>query len=389
MAKVRFKNSARVMRAIKQVFKDTAESKRMLNKIGEFTVDRNQFFARSGKSLANNKSPVKLPMLKETTKKIRKQLAFAFPNFIDATFFKADKSNVTFTGQLLKSLSFNIKRDSVALIFKGGRKKMMPDDASTNDEVYDNLEKLGFGFVGLDEKGQKRVKKLVLDEFRRTSKSSLIKHDKECIMQDDNEMSSGQPNETASGTEGETQQQSTSGSDSVKYDTYKKLLGEKKAADSRMKALEDKLNALEVDKMQAEGNKDELIQKLQADLSVTRDSLKQKDQAYAYATLGSQVKTEAAKMGCQDPDSLVKLMDLQGIPIDPETFRGDSDNIKMMLEEEKRSRPFYFGKPAPNIQDVKRQDAILQSSTPDEHDLSNKSREEIDAYIKKYGSQLS
>ena len=133
-------------------------------------MERNQFFDRSGKSLEDNISTKKVPLLKESTKAIRKQIAFAFPSFIDGTFFKADKSNVTFTGQLVKSLKFRIRDTSVFLLFKGSRKKLMPDDASTNDEVYDNLKSIGFGFLGLDEKGQKRVKKMVLNEFRRTIK---------------------------------------------------------------------------------------------------------------------------------------------------------------------------------------------------------------------------
>ena len=170
MAKVRFKNIDKVTARLNTVFNEAKTSKKMLNEIGTFVVERNKFFARSGKSLEDNNVPKKLPFLKESTIRIRKQLAFTFPSMIDGTFFKADKSNVTFTGQLLKSLRYTVKRDSIALIFLGGRKKMMPDDAATNDQVYDNLKSLGFGFVGLDEKGQKRVARLVLDEFRRTLK---------------------------------------------------------------------------------------------------------------------------------------------------------------------------------------------------------------------------
>jgi len=203
-------------------------------------------------------------------------------------------------------------------------------------------------------------------------------------MQDNEQLSSGQPDDKASGSAGDTQQVS-SGNDSVKYDTYKKVLGEKKAADQRMRELEDKLNSFEVEKMQAEGNSIELIKKLQADLTLTRESLKKKDQAYAFATLGSQVKTEAAKMGCQDPDSLIKLMDLQGIPVDPDTFRGDTDNIRMMLESEKKSRPFFFGKAAPLIHDVAQQNAVLQQPGVD---FSSMTRVELDAYIKKHGDKL-
>lgn len=203
-------------------------------------------------------------------------------------------------------------------------------------------------------------------------------------MSDNEQMSSGQPEAQASGSEGD-KQHSTSGSDSVKYDTYKKLLGEKKAADQRLKSLEEKLNTLEVEKMSAEGNKDELIQKLQDQVRGLQDSLKQKDQAYAFTTLGSQVKTEAAKMGCQDPDSLVKLMDLSGIPVDPDSYTGDVDNIRMMLEDQKKARPFFFGKPAPQVHDVSQQNSVMQKPGVD---FSSMSREELNDYLKKHAGEI-
>lgn len=203
-------------------------------------------------------------------------------------------------------------------------------------------------------------------------------------MSEENKVSSGQPVQEASGSTGDTQPVA-SGNDSVKYDTYKKLLGEKKATDQRMRDLEQKLNSLEVEKMAAEGNKDELIEKLQDQARNLQDSLKKKDQAYAFATLGAQVKTEAAKMGCQDPDSLVKLMDLSGVPVDPESYRGDADNIRMLVEDKKKEMPFYFGKAAPTVHDVAQQNAVLQNPTVD---FKSMSREELDAYVKKHGTEL-
>lgn len=200
-------------------------------------------------------------------------------------------------------------------------------------------------------------------------------------------MSSGQPADTVVTTDGDTLT-TTSGSDSVKYDTYKKLLGEKKAADQRARDFEERLSAAESDKMRSEGNTEALLLKIQEENANLKKSLTQKEQAFAYATLGSQVKTEAARMGCQDPDSLVKLMDLKGIPVDPETFRADTDALRMMLESEKNTRPFYFGKPAPNVLDVKRQDVVFSNDPMGEHDISKMSRDQLAAYVTKYGSKL-
>ena len=89
------------------------------------------------------------------------------------------------------------------------------------------------------------------------------------------------------------------------------------------------------------------------------------------------------KMGCANPEDLIKLMDLNAIPVDPETFTGDTDSIRIMLEDQKKSRPFFFSKPAPNVQDVSQQNSILQKPVKD---YSQMSREELDAELAKVGN---
>lgn len=181
-------------------------------------------------------------------------------------------------------------------------------------------------------------------------------------MSEEQEMSSGQPAKKISDQTGGDTQLSTGGTDKVGYDTYKKVLGEKKAVDVKLRELELKFENMEIAKMTAEGNKDELLDKFQKQNIELHDRLKKKDEAYAFATLGSQVKTEAARMGCQDPDSLVKLMDLSSVPVDPESFKADTDSVRMMLEDQKKTRPFFFGKQAPTIHDVSQSNTIPQRS---------------------------
>lgn len=171
MAKVKIKNLNKVISSIKDVFEDTTTQKKLLDDIGELVVKRIQFFARTKKSLEGNDKPTPLPNLKDSTVKRRKEIGRRFPQEVDDDFFlpNTKRSNVTLTGQLLRALSFLVKKNEIVVFFKSGRKKAsFEEKRSTNDEVYDDLESRGFGFVGLDEKGQKQVKKLVLDEFRRT-----------------------------------------------------------------------------------------------------------------------------------------------------------------------------------------------------------------------------
>ena len=199
-----------------------------------------------------------------------------------------------------------------------------------------------------------------------------------------NEMGGAQPNDAVSGGQGgesvqagsaveQEQQQVTSRGES-------RLLGEVKSLKQQISDMKAYNEQLEMQKLEVEGNKDKMIEHLQNKVQSLESSNKQKESAFATATLGSQVKTEAAKMGCANPDDLVKLIDLQSIPVDPETYTGDTDSIRLMLEQEKKSRPFFFGKPAPQVQDVVQQNAVLNRP---QKDYSQMSREELDEEIKR------
>lgn len=171
MAKVKIKGIEEATKAAKEVFKDTKTSTKVLVDVGKLVQKRIVATARTGYSLEDNQRK-KFRSLKESTVESREALEKTYPERIDREFFKPDRANVTLTGQLLEAFKFKIDKAKglVFFFFKDERKKITPDDSSSNNEVYDNLQSLGYGFTGLDEKGQKRVKKIVLDEFRRNIK---------------------------------------------------------------------------------------------------------------------------------------------------------------------------------------------------------------------------
>ena len=171
MAEVKIKNLDKITKDLKKVFTDTKTQTRTLFEIGKFVRDRIVFEARSGYSLEGDKRK-KFPALKESTVNRRKGLEKTNPFVLDDRFFKADRANVTLTGQLLDAFKFKIQQQNGKIIFffKDLRKPIQSDDSTSNNEVYDNLKKLGFGFIGVDERSQKRVRKIVLDNFRRNIK---------------------------------------------------------------------------------------------------------------------------------------------------------------------------------------------------------------------------
>ena len=164
------KNVDRVARTINKVFNDARTQRRMYDDIGKFTTNRIVATARTGKSLEDNFDPQKFPKLKESTIKRRESLKRNNPFVLDEQFFRARFANVTLTGQLLESFRYRVQRSIVSFFFKDKRLPIYEGDETSNNNVYDNLESLGFGFVGLDFKGQQRVKRIVLDQLRREIK---------------------------------------------------------------------------------------------------------------------------------------------------------------------------------------------------------------------------
>lgn len=170
MAKVKIKNLDKIFDSVKKSLRETKRSEALLSEIGNFSVERIRFETRRGRTMVDNKSSRRLPPLKKTTKDFRKEIKESFPELVDPDFFRPNKSNVTLTGQLLKSLKFKIVKDKLIILIGGTRKISSISFTTRNEIVYRDLVELGFDFIGLDKKSQKRIKKLVLDEFRRTIK---------------------------------------------------------------------------------------------------------------------------------------------------------------------------------------------------------------------------
>lgn len=199
MAKVEIKNTRKVLKELKKLFKSVSKSKKLTNEIGDFSVKRIKQAARSGKSLESNNTREKLPKLKRFTKKLREALLDTAPELFD-DLAKPGRSNVTLTGQLVDAVNYEVKNNKIFIVIDGLRTnidfeslyktakiKFGPRDERTkilgfatswlddsqeilNRKVYENLKDLGFGFIGMDKKGQDRIIQLVLREFRRQIK---------------------------------------------------------------------------------------------------------------------------------------------------------------------------------------------------------------------------
>jgi phage gpG-like protein len=166
MAEVKFINLDVVLKNLREVFKDTPKNKQMLGEIGLFALDRIYRSTKSGKSLALNGQ--KNPSLSPGYINWRK--TYDGPK---GEFFSPTRSNLTLTGQLLNSLMLKIlpDRGAVTVSPTGNR----DDGEMTNQDLAKKLKNEGRPFLGMDETGQQRIKKLVLDEIRRQKKRKGFK----------------------------------------------------------------------------------------------------------------------------------------------------------------------------------------------------------------------
>jgi hypothetical protein len=151
------------------------------------------------------------------------------------------------------------------------------------------------------------------------------------VQENNNTVQSVQP--TASGGSETTQ--------TVKYDSYRKAVSEKKKIQAQLEETSARLAELEETRLASEGKKDELIQSLQERVKKYKGEIDQRDATYAYKSVSSQLKAEAAKLGCVDPDTLIKVAPLDTLEVG-EDYTVDAQSLKMLLDEQKEKMPYLF-----------------------------------------------
>lgn len=169
--------------------------------------------------------------------------------------------------------------------------------------------------------------------------------------------------EKSQGADGATQQadgnvvdQLTSESKSnqtVKFETYDKVMSKLKKTETEQKALLEKLSQIEQEKLEATGQKEQLIDKLKKDLDAEKKRVKDVTKTYATNVIHSQFKTKAIQEGCVNPNDLVQLMDFSDIDVD-ESFTVNEQIIAEKVETMKKNKPYLFASKNLNVKDVSR-----------------------------------
>jgi len=174
----------------------------------------------------------------------------------------------------------------------------------------------------------------------------------------------------------------TDNPNSVKYENFLREKRRAASATAENERLKAELESERQSKLEAEGNLAESNERLKKQVEELTKGKKQLAGNFAYNSLISQVEAVAAKLGCVDTEALGKLMDLKTVEIDMESFKADPEELKSMIEDQKKNRPWLFNKTGPKINSgnpsaefVQKKKAIADM-TPQEQDAMAK---QIDA----------
>ena len=179
MAKVKVTYDAgKALLDFKKRIKKVTNDRRLTKDWGEFLTTRVRFEARKGKPLNKDRS---FPELSDASKKIRRGLAKENPTHPS---YRAGKSNLTFSGQLIEAVSFeSLKNGKFKLFVRDSSRKLIVggDNTMSNSEIDKKLRKgvtsrqfgtrkfVLFDAAGLksDKKIPKRLKQILLRFLRR------------------------------------------------------------------------------------------------------------------------------------------------------------------------------------------------------------------------------
>ena len=171
-------------------------------------------------------------------------------------------------------------------------------------------------------------------------------------MSEENNGVSNTPAEAVGDGAQETQESTVSDSvnQTVQYHTHKKLLSQHKNAMTELSELRETVARIEAEKLEAEGDKDKLIESLKKQVHDANSKFKAAVGGIAQKNAMSAIVEEAVKIGCNSPGFVKKfLQDDIGALHFSEDFEPDRDQVMELVTKAKVEAPALFGKPAPNV----------------------------------------
>jgi hypothetical protein len=133
--------------------------------------------------------------------------------------------------------------------------------------------------------------------------------------------------------------------DQVSYESYQKLLSQKKKLDSEYEQMKARMNEYEQGKLEAEGKLKEAYENQKKLTQESENKFKSLFQNVAQKNLKTQFKMEAEKLGCVDADLAYLATDFSDVDISAD-LEFDPNKISEKLQNLSKSKPLLFKKDA-------------------------------------------
>lgn len=168
----------------------------------------------------------------------------------------------------------------------------------------------------------------------------------------------------------------------VAYETYQKLLGEKKNTQSKLQEYEQELRALREEKLKSEGKVQELNETYRSERDKYKTELEKTKQQYAWNALTNTIKSHASKHNCKDPEGFIRLMDdedLKRIEVG-EDFSINTDSLEQVINDYKNKKSYLFDSSKKSVANGNPTTKIQENK----NDFSKLSNKEIEELYKKH-----
>lgn len=162
---------------------------------------------------------------------------------------------------------------------------------------------------------------------------------------------------------------------------YDGILGELKGERQKRRELEEKMQAIEAERLLESGKLKEYADTMKGRAEKLEQELRATKQNFAFNTVKSQIERKANELGCLDSDLLIKAIDLNKVQVD-DAFTVDSQSLTEVLEGVRKSKPFLFKQDGPKFKDATPASSGAVGGTKD---LSKMSKTEILALAKSMG----
>ena len=142
----------------------------------------------------------------------------------------------------------------------------------------------------------------------------------------------------------------------VSYDSYRKLLNEKKSTQAKMKEMAEKLEKIELERLEQENDYKKQAETWRAKYEETKNNYSSLKKDVAFNTIKSQVTAKAASEGCVNTEKFFKLLDpndLQTLEVG-EDFSINQDSLDELIAKAKQEHADIglFRKSEPQVHDV-------------------------------------